>query len=70
MTSTFRGVGVKAKIKCYRTQGVGSSECYGRPIFIFFIKENWICAMNRHYAESNINILLTRNLPVEPDVIQ
>ena len=24
------------------------SECFGRPIIIFFIKENWICAMTRH----------------------
>ena len=37
-------------------------------IFIFFIKENWICAMTRHHAESNINILLTRNLPIDSDV--
>ena len=41
------------------------SECSRRPIFIFFIKENWICAMTRHYAEPNINILLTRNLPFD-----
>ena len=31
--------------------------------FYFFKKENWICAMTRHHAEPNINILLTRNLP-------
>ena len=37
---------------------------------IFFIKENWICAMTRHQAESNINILLTRNLPFDSGVIQ
>ena len=48
----------------------GRSECSGRPIFIFFIKENWICAMTRHHAESNINILLTRNLPIDSDVRQ
>ena len=32
---------------------------------IFFIKENWISAITRHYTdtEPNINILLTRNLP-------
>ena len=27
--------------------GSGSSKCCGRPIFIFFIKENWICATSR-----------------------
>ena len=43
--------------------GIGVSEFSGRPIFIIvFIKENWICAMTRHHAEPNINILLTRNL--------
>ena len=31
----------------------------------FFIKENWICAMSRHHADSNINILLKRNLSVD-----
>ena len=46
------------------------SECSGRPIFVFFIKENWICAMTRHHAEPNINILLTRNLPFDSDIRQ
>ena len=32
---------------------------------LFFIIENWICAMTRHHAEANINILLTRNLPLD-----
>ena len=36
----------------------------------FFIKENWICAMTRHQAEPNINILLTRNLPFDSDFRQ
>ena len=31
----------------------------------FYVKKNWICAMTRHHAESNINILLTRNLPID-----
>ena len=48
--------------------GCGGSEGFGRPIFIFFIKENWICAMNRHHAVSNINVLLTRNLPIDSGV--
>ena len=30
-----------------------SEECSGRPI-LFFIKENWICAMTKHHAESSI----------------
>ena len=47
-----------------RRSRVGVSECSGRPTFIFFIKENWICAMTRH-AEPDINILLTRNLPFD-----
>ena len=38
--------------------------------YIYFIKENLICAMSRHHAESNINILLTRNLPIESSVRQ
>ena len=51
--------------------GVGwGRECSGRPIFIFFIKENWICAITRCHAESNINILLTRNLPIDSGVRQ
>ena len=33
----------------------GVRECSGRPIFFFLIKENWISAMTRHYAELNIN---------------
>ena len=41
------------------------SKCSGRPIFIFFIKENLICSMTRHNVVSNINILLTRNIPID-----
>ena len=36
----------------------------------FFVKESFICTMNKHTAESNINILLTRNLPVDSGVRQ
>ena len=43
------------------------SECSRRPIFIFFIKENWICAITRHHSD---NILLARNLPFDADVRQ
>ena len=45
----------------------GDSKCSGSPTFIFFIKENWICAMTRHHAN---NILLARNLPFDSDVRQ
>ena len=33
----------------------------------YFYKENWLCAMTRHHTESNINILLTRNLGQNSD---
>ena len=36
----------------------------------FFIEENWICAVTRHHAEPNINMLLTRNFPFDSDVRQ
>ena len=36
-------------------------ECFGPPIF-FFNKEKRICNLTRHYAESNISILLTKTL--------
>ena len=63
-------MGVKAKMRCYGTlRGGGLAECSGRPIFICFIKENWICAMIRYHDEPN-NLLLTRNRPFEPDVRQ
>ena len=49
----------------------GGSECSGvQSLLLFFIKENWICTMTRHYAEPNISILLTRNLPFDSDVRQ
>ena len=38
----------------------GVSECFGSPIFIFFIKENWICILTRHHTEPyNIVISVT-----------
>ena len=51
----------------WRGGGGEGSKCSGRPIFIFFIKENWICAMTRHHAN---NVLLARNLPFDSDVRQ
>ena len=47
--------------------GWGVSECSVRPIFVFFIKENWILVMTRHHAS---NIWLTRNLHFDSDVRQ
>ena len=43
------------------------SDCSGRLVFIFFVRENWILAMTRHHA---YNILLTRNLHFDSDVRQ
>ena len=51
-------------------RGWAVGKCSGRSIYIFFIKENWICAMTRHHAESKIKILLTKNLPFDSDVRQ
>ena len=50
-----------------RLGGGGVSECCGRPVFTFFIKENSICAMTRHHAS---NVLLARNLAFDSDVRQ
>ena len=47
--------------------GGGRAKGLERPIFIIFIKDNWIYAMTRHHAN---NILLTRNLPFDSDVRQ
>ena len=44
------------------------SKYSGRPILIFFIQENWICAITRHHAKSNINLLLTRTLLIDSSV--
>ena len=38
---------------------------------LFFIKEDWICAMTGHHAELNIKLLLlTRNIPFDSGVTQ
>ena len=50
--------------------GGGVGKRSGRPIFIFVIKENWICAMTRRRAEPNIDILLTRSLRSDSNVRQ
>ena len=49
---------------------VGGTKCSGRPIFIFFITENWVYAMTRHHADQNVNISLTRKLPIDSGVRQ
>ena len=67
MTSTLRGGvgdGGGKNDMLSDVGGWGVSKCSGRPIFIFFIKENWICAMTRHHAN---NILLA-NLAFDFDV--
>ena len=52
MTSTLRGDrGVREKLDVIGRRGWWVSECSGRPIFIFFIKENWICAMTKHHVK-------------------
>ena len=45
--------------------GVGVVNCSECPVFIFFIKINWILAITRNHAEPNINTLVTRNLPFD-----
>ena len=70
MTSIFRGWGLRQKRDVIGRREWGVSECSGRPIFNFFIRENWICAMARHHAVSNINILLIRNHPIDFGVRQ
>ena len=73
MTSTLKGGGSggsKAKMGCYRTYGGGGLASvldvqFSFFFFFFFVKKNWICAMTRHHAEPNTNILLTRDLPFE-----
>ena len=70
MTSTLRewgkGGGEKAKMGCYRTQGVGGQRVFCKSNLYFFVKENWIFAMTRRHAEPN-NILLTRHLSFDSD---
>ena len=54
VTSTLRGEGVGDKGKTEMLsviEGWGVSGCSGRPIFNFFIKENWIFTVARHHAD-------------------
>ena len=59
---------LKTKTDVSGRRGCGLAS--GRQILIFFIKGNWICAVTRHHAEPNINILLIRNLPFGSDIRQ
>ena len=71
MTSTLRKGGEgwgKAKMRSYWTKGVRGEVASN--LNVFFVKENWIHATTRHYAESNIDILLTRNIPFDSQVRQ
>ena len=63
------GVGVRQNEMLSDVGGGGLASVLDIQSF-FFIKENWICAMIRHHAELNINILLTRNLLFHSDVRQ
>ena len=62
-----QGWGLRQKWDIIGRRVVGVSQCSGCPIFFFFLKENWILAMTRHYAN---NILLARNLHFDSDVSQ
>ena len=50
--------------------GGGLGSALDVQSLVFFIKENWICAMTRHHVEPNINILLKKNLPFDSAVSQ
>ena len=59
---------IKQKQDVIGGRGLESSDCSGCPIFILWLI--WICTTTRHHAESNINILLTRNFPIDSGVRQ
>ena len=74
MMSTLEGrmgsaLGYKAKMRCYQTQGLEGWQVFWTSNHYFFIKENWVCVMTIHHAESN-NALLTRDLLFESDIGQ
>ena len=73
MTSNLRGsgegYGKNEMLSDAETKGTGGSGCSGRPIYIFFIKENLIWTMTEHHPGSN-NVLLTRNLLIDSGVRQ
>ena len=72
MTSILQGGGVRQRRDVFgRRVGGGLASVLDNHSLFFIIKENWmICAMTRHRAGPNINILLTRNLPINSRVKQ
>ena len=50
--------------------GVGVACVLDVQFLFLSIKGNWICAMTLHHADSNINIIWTRNLPIDSGVRQ
>ena len=56
---------VKQKWDVSGCRGWGVASVLEVQSLAFSIKENWICVMTRHHTESNINTLLTRNLPID-----
>ena len=44
--------------------GVGLASVVEFQSSFLVVKENWSCVMTRHYTESSINVLLTRNVPL------
>ena len=72
MTSTLKQdgrVGVRQKSDVIGRSGTGGQQVFWTSN-VFFITENWICAITRHHTEPNINMLLTRNLLFDSDVRQ
>ena len=70
MTSTLCGTGQGKNYMLSDVGGWGVASVLDFQSLFFFIKENWICATTRNHAESNINMLLTRNLPIDFDARQ
>ena len=65
------GVGGYGKNEMFRGVGGGGlTSVQDVQSFFIIIKENWICAVTRHHAEPNINMLLARNLPFDSDARQ
>ena len=57
MTSTFRGWWVKWKMRCYQTNGVREvAIVLDVQSLLFFVKENWICSIIRHWT-SKVKVL-------------
>ena len=81
MTPTLRGVcvcagGVEGGGGFWKNEmlsdvgGGGLASVLDVQCLFFFIKVNWMCAMTKHHAGPNINMLLTRNLPFDSDIRQ